>query len=82
MIQQQAGQQPPALENDRQAVQAAPKPAAYHRFNSLQRLEHILLLVSFTVLALTGLSQKYSAQPWADTMIAAIGGIETTRIIH
>ena len=82
MIQQQAGQQAPTLEDDRQAVKAAPKPSAYHRFNPLQRFEHILLLVSFTVLALTGLPQKFSAQPWADTMIAAMGGIETTRIIH
>ena len=86
MIQQQAGQQPPtiesAIESDRQAVKAAPKPSAYQRFSVLQRLEHILLLVSFTVLGLTGLPQKFSAQPWAVTMISAMGGIETTRIIH
>ncbi len=82
MIQQHAGQQSPATESDRKAAQAAPKPSAYQRFSVLQRLEHILLLVSFTVLGLTGLPQKFSAQPWAMTMISAMGGIETTRIIH
>ena len=86
MIQQQAGQQPPtiesAVESDHQAPKAAPKPSAYQRFSVLQRLEHILLLVSFTVLGVTGLPQKFSAQPWAVTMISAMGGIETTRIIH
>ena len=59
-----------------------PQASAYQRFNVFQRLEHILLLVSFTVLGVTGLPQKYSAQPWATTMIGAMGGIETTRLIH
>ncbi len=52
------------------------------RFNLSARLEHIILLVTFTGLALTGLPQKYATQPWAETMIALMGGIETVRIIH
>lgn len=54
----------------------------YRRFDKWQRLEHAVLLVSFTVLAITGIPQKYSAQPWAGAMIGAMGGIETTRLIH
>ncbi|HHY55484.1 MAG TPA: cytochrome C [Chloroflexi bacterium] len=54
----------------------------YNRFNVFQRIEHGVLLVSFTVLAITGLPQMFSLQPWAAFMIAAMGGIETVRIIH
>ncbi len=54
----------------------------YHRFDIFQRSEHIILLVSFTVLAVTGLPQMYSQQPWATVMILGMGGIETVRIIH
>ena len=54
----------------------------YHRFDLSQRIEHIVLLASFTVLAITGLPQMFSLQPWAAFMIDAMGGIETVRIIH
>jgi cytochrome b subunit of formate dehydrogenase len=83
MIQQQVSQQQaPSSEPDRPTATAASKLSAYRRFSVFQRLEHILLLVSFTVLGITGLPQKYSAQPWATTMIGAMGGIEFTRLIH
>ena len=62
--------------------QAAAYKTWYLRFGFWQRLEHVVLLVSFTILAITGLPQKYSAQPWAGMMIEAMGGIETTRLIH
>lgn len=52
------------------------------RFGISPRIEHIILLVTFTGLALTGLPQKYAQQPWADALIAFLGGIETVRIIH
>jgi formate dehydrogenase gamma subunit len=55
---------------------------SYWRFNQWQRLEHIVLLLSFTILAVTGLPQKFSSQPWATTMIGWFGGIESTRLIH
>ncbi len=54
----------------------------YHRFDIFQRSEHIILLVSFTVLAVTGLPQMYSQQPWATAMILGMGGIELVRIVH
>lgn len=83
MIQQQVGQQQNSLPaTEHKAGGLGAKAAAYFRFSTLQRLEHILLLVSFTVLSITGLPQKFSNQPWAAAMIAAFGGIETTRIIH
>jgi cytochrome b subunit of formate dehydrogenase len=63
------------------AAHAAPEKS-YRRFDKWQRMEHAVLLVSFTVLAITGIPQKYSAQPWAIWMIGAMGGIEMTRLIH
>lgn len=55
---------------------------AFQRFTLSQRIEHIILVVAFTGLALTGLPQKFALQPWAETMIAFMGGIERVRIIH
>lgn len=54
----------------------------YKRFAPSQRMEHIILLVTFTGLALTGLPQKYAAEEWAKTAIQLLGGIESVRIIH
>ncbi len=54
----------------------------YTRFTITQRAEHAIVLISFVVLALTGLPQKFAANPTADAMIQLFGGIETTRIIH
>ncbi len=58
------------------------KHEAYLRFSVPQRLEHILLIVSFSTLGITGLIQKYSAAPVADFLIGLLGGIELVRIIH
>ena len=54
----------------------------YPRFRTMARIEHAILMVSFTVLAITGLPQKYALENWAIWMIGAMGGIELTRIIH
>lgn len=63
-------------------AQQAQTTEQYKRFESSQRMEHIILLVTFTGLAITGLPQKYAAQEWAKTMIQLLGGIESVRIIH
>ena len=54
----------------------------YPRFRVMARIEHIILLTSFTILAITGLPQKYATASWADSMINFIGGIDLTRVIH
>jgi formate dehydrogenase gamma subunit len=54
----------------------------YFRFNLWQRLEHGLLVISFTLLAISGLPQKYPDTAWGEAMIQIMGGIETTRQIH
>lgn len=59
-----------------------PRPQEYPRFTPAQRFEHIIMIVTFTGLALTGLPQSYAAEPWAKTLIDIMGGIESIRIVH
>ena len=55
---------------------------SYVRFSLDQRIEHLLFLISFSILGITGLVQKYYFAPVSQTLIALMGGIEMTRIIH
>lgn len=52
------------------------------RFPLSDRIEHIIMITSFTVLALTGLPQMYSTWPIMQAAIGGMGGIETIRIVH
>jgi cytochrome b subunit of formate dehydrogenase len=52
------------------------------RFTVPQRIEHLVLLISFTVLGLTGLVQKYGLNALSERLISVLGGIQTTRVIH
>ncbi len=54
----------------------------YTRFDISQRIEHIAFLLSFSILGLTGLIQKFAANPVSDSLILALGGIERVRLIH
>lgn len=56
--------------------------AAVTRFTLAQRAEHFTLIISFNVLAFTGLPQKYFSAPWAERIIQLLGGIDTVRLIH
>ncbi len=58
------------------------KGRSYTRFGILERIEHWLLFGSFTALGITGLAQKYAMTGIAQAVIAALGGIESVRIIH
>jgi cytochrome b subunit of formate dehydrogenase len=59
-----------------------PQPSVYQRFSLTQRLEHVLAIGSFTLLAVTGLPQMFAAHGWAQAMIGFFGGIEVTRDLH
>ena len=54
----------------------------YLRFSVAQRLEHWAQMLSFTILGLTGLPQKFAGEGWAEVMIALMGGVETVRLVH
>lgn len=60
-----------------------PEPqTSFERFDIYQRIEHIIFLLSFTILGITGLVQKFSSVGVSESIIFALGGIQTTRIIH
>lgn len=54
----------------------------FTRFDLLQRIEHIIFLVSFSLLGLTGLPQKFALSPISLGIFNMLGGIENTRTIH
>ncbi len=54
----------------------------YLRFDVARRIEHLVLIISFTTLGVTGLIQKFATNGVADFLIQLLGGIEPTRIIH
>lgn len=47
-----------------------------------QRVQHWLLAISFILLVLTGMPLKFSAEPWAQELVALFGGISGARLIH
>jgi formate dehydrogenase gamma subunit len=54
----------------------------YLRFPAIYRIEHWVQFASFTILALTGLPQKYSEAAISKSFIGLLGGIEVVRTIH
>jgi cytochrome b subunit of formate dehydrogenase len=57
-------------------------PETFVRFNVSQRVEHFLMMVSFTMLVVTGLPQKFFTEGISQAIIMGLGGIESTRLIH
>ncbi|MCG2786029.1 MAG: cytochrome b/b6 domain-containing protein [Anaerolineae bacterium] len=55
---------------------------AYPRFNLGQRWEHLLLILSFTVLLLTGLPQKYRDFSWSQDLLSSPERLELIQQIH
>jgi hypothetical protein len=43
---------------------------------------HVTIVVTFLLLALTGLPLRFDNAPWAQQLIGLLGGLETARIIH
>ena len=60
----------------------AERKGSYLRFSLSQRVQHWVMTLSFTALAVTGLPQRYALSGWAEWAIAVMGGIETLRIVH
>jgi cytochrome b subunit of formate dehydrogenase/mono/diheme cytochrome c family protein len=54
----------------------------YERFPLARRVEHLIMLLSFTTLALTGLPQKFPASDLSIAFVYLLGGIENLRKIH
>ncbi|MDO8567639.1 MAG: cytochrome b/b6 domain-containing protein [Dehalococcoidales bacterium] len=71
-----------------QTAEARPAPGGkaateyFVRFTLNQRVEHIVLMITFTVLSVTGLAQRFYPAGWAEWVILNLGGIGYTRLFH
>jgi cytochrome b subunit of formate dehydrogenase len=54
----------------------------YRRFTSFERTLHLVMLLSFFTLAITGMTLKFSYMSWAQKLAAAVGGFATTGVLH
>lgn len=66
-------EQTPAAEN---------QAAYYKRFDIGQRISHLVMLTSFTILGITGLAQKFIDSPISLAIFTVLGGIDVSRKIH
>ena len=67
----------------RQSVeQPAGEEKQFLRFTRLNRTLHILMIVSFMSLALTGMTLKFSYTGWASFLSRMFGGYESAGYIH
>jgi predicted CXXCH cytochrome family protein len=57
---------------------------AYHirRFSQSQRFTHLFVILSFILLAMTGMTLKFANMPWANFLAKLLGGVNTAGNIH
>ena len=54
----------------------------YRRFTQRQRIMHLVMLLSFMLLAATGMALKFSWMGWAKLFSRMVGGFEAMGILH
>ncbi|MGC9518753.1 MAG: cytochrome C [Desulfuromonadaceae bacterium] len=54
----------------------------YRRFERKHIFMHLLVIISFLLLSITGLPIKFSGQPWAQFMIDMLGGTGNAAFLH
>jgi len=52
------------------------------RFTTAQRVTHIFVIVSFILLALTGMAIKFATMPWARFIADLFGGVHGAGLVH
>jgi predicted CXXCH cytochrome family protein len=54
----------------------------YRRFNTRQRFTHLMVIISFLVLALTGMTLKFAHMEWATFVANLLGGVKIAGNLH
>lgn len=54
----------------------------FRRFSLSQRWEHLVLLLSFMILFLTGLPQKFRATSWSQYLLSTPDRVKAVQTIH
>ena len=52
------------------------------RFTTQQRVTHIFVIISFIILALTGMIVKFSSMAWAEFLSNLFGGVHAAGLLH
>ncbi len=65
-----------------QMDRTSPEALQYLRFSRLNRILHVIMIVSFMSLALTGMTLKFSYTGWAAILSHLFGGFESAGYIH
>ncbi len=60
----------------------APRERFYIRFSRTQRIMHLIMMLSFFTLALTGMALKFSYMGWAVLLSRILGGFDTMGVLH
>lgn len=63
-------------------VENKPHEGVLVRFDRVQRISHLVMLLSFSLLAITGLPQKFPTSSISQSILNAFGGIESARQVH
>jgi len=71
-----------AMKHGRYLRQQSKGQKEVRRFTVVQRNLHILVIISFLSLAVTGMTLKFSYLPWARAISHFLGGFESTGLIH
>jgi cytochrome b subunit of formate dehydrogenase len=64
---------------------AAPKEESkkyIQRFSRKQRITHVFVIVSFIILALTGMMLKFAHMDWAKFLARVMGGVHNAGVLH
>ncbi|NLC55598.1 MAG: hypothetical protein GX774_02025 [Armatimonadetes bacterium] len=66
----------------KEASAAAVPERTFERLTLNQRLQHAVLMVSFTTLVVTGMPVRYAESGWAAWLTALMGGAEGRALLH
>jgi cytochrome b subunit of formate dehydrogenase len=64
------------------ALKNANETRFYRRFSLTQRIMHFIMILSFFILALTGMALKFSYMGWAVVISRILGGFDTMATLH
>jgi len=71
-----------AIKHSRQLRKMAKGEKQFRRFGRLERSLHVMVIISFLTLAVTGMTLKFSYQPWAQWLSGFLGGFQSTGTLH
>ena len=54
----------------------------YWRFSPLERTLHVLVIISFMGLVITGIPLQFSYAPWARSLVRVLGGFQVAAFFH